>query len=245
MVIIGLLMINGRTSNESVDQRRVWQHFQGEASHVFADAKPRLEHLLKQIAKRATSAQPDILNVGAGDGYLELHVGQRGWRASSIDPDETTMAKLRQQGIDARAGTIAAAPFTDRAFDFVVASEILEHLTDDERHLALAEIHRLLKPQGWLIGTVPYAENLADFQAMCPGCGLEFHRWGHQASFTQNILKTEFASAKLTTISIRRTIFVDFKGPISKKFKSIARLMLARMGEPLANPLLYFEARSE
>jgi SAM-dependent methyltransferase len=44
-------------------------------------------------------------------------------------------------------------PFDDEVFDCVIASEILEHLYDDDR--ALAEIHRVLKPGGELVVSVP------------------------------------------------------------------------------------------
>lgn len=44
-------------------------------------------------------------------------------------------------------------PFADESFDCVIAAEILEHLDDDGR--ALAEIHRVLKPGGDLVVSVP------------------------------------------------------------------------------------------
>ncbi len=44
-------------------------------------------------------------------------------------------------------------PFVDEAFDCVIASEILEHLHDDDR--ALEEIYRVLKPGGELAVSVP------------------------------------------------------------------------------------------
>jgi SAM-dependent methyltransferase len=44
-------------------------------------------------------------------------------------------------------------PFRDESFDCVIASEILEHLHDDDR--SLGEIRRVLKPGGLLAVTVP------------------------------------------------------------------------------------------
>ena len=44
-------------------------------------------------------------------------------------------------------------PFKDNTFDFIVCSEVLEHIID--YHSALSEINRILKPQGKLAISVP------------------------------------------------------------------------------------------
>jgi SAM-dependent methyltransferase len=45
-------------------------------------------------------------------------------------------------------------PFPDQAFDVVLCAEVVEHLTFDPSH-ALAEMHRVLKPDGLLVLTTP------------------------------------------------------------------------------------------
>lgn len=45
-------------------------------------------------------------------------------------------------------------PFEDVAFDSVVCNEVLEHVFNPERFLA--ELHRVLRPQGTLLLTVPF-----------------------------------------------------------------------------------------
>ena len=44
-------------------------------------------------------------------------------------------------------------PFKDNTFDFIVCSEVLEHIIDYQS--ALSEINRILKPQGKLAVSVP------------------------------------------------------------------------------------------
>ena len=51
------------------------------------------------------------------------------------------------------AGNAYRLPFKDGCFDTVVCSEVLEHLDDYTR--ALREIHRVLKPNGTLMVSVP------------------------------------------------------------------------------------------
>src|SRR5436190_14498225 len=49
-------------------------------------------------------------------------------------------------------------PFAARSFDVVVAGELLEHLSDPA--LAVAEAHRVLRPGGAFVGSVPNAYRL-------------------------------------------------------------------------------------
>ena len=48
---------------------------------------------------------------------------------------------------------ITRLPLKDNAFDFIIASEILEHLGDDEK--AIKEIYRVLSWEGKAMITVP------------------------------------------------------------------------------------------
>ncbi len=59
-------------------------------------------------------------------------------------------------------GNALALPFEDGSFDRVIASEVLEHIPDDEQ--AMAELARVLRPGGTMAVTVPR-------------CGPEFVNW--------------------------------------------------------------------
>jgi SAM-dependent methyltransferase len=48
---------------------------------------------------------------------------------------------------------VCALPFRDASFDLVLATDVLEHVRDEAR--ALAEMHRVLRPGGALVATVP------------------------------------------------------------------------------------------
>ena len=74
--------------------------------------------------------------------------------AGQLDPDSTRVGAVRGDALD--------LPFADGAFDRVIASEVLEHIPDDER--AMAELARVLRPGGTMAVTVPR-------------CGPEFVNW--------------------------------------------------------------------
>jgi 2-polyprenyl-3-methyl-5-hydroxy-6-metoxy-1,4-benzoquinol methylase len=61
-----------------------------------------------------------------------------------------------------RAGSLTALPFDPESFDRALCLDVLEHLAFDEQPTALAELHRVLRPDGELLVSVP---NLAHLQS--------------------------------------------------------------------------------
>ncbi len=226
-------------------QERIWRHYQNQAPESFAAARPRLDFLVRRIARQARSAAPRVLNVGIGSGHFERACKQLGWSVYSLDPDEESCRRLSEAGIEAQRGTIEAMPLADSAFDFVVASEVLEHLTGSQRTTSLDEVARVLVPGGWFLGTVPYNEDMAAQQVVCPACGEVFHRWGHHASFDLASIQREL-SPRFEVGELRRTAFVAFRGRgLAGVVKSLVRVTMARCGAMIAIPTIYWAARKK
>jgi SAM-dependent methyltransferase len=61
-----------------------------------------------------------------------------------------------------RAGSLLALPYADESFDRAMCLDVLEHLTFADQPRALTELHRILKPRGELLVSVP---NLAHLQS--------------------------------------------------------------------------------
>lgn len=223
------------------DQAKIWQHFQNTDHDSFAPAYPRLNFLLTRIAKHSRDT-PAVLNIGVGGGYFELEAKKLGWQIHAADPDEQAITRLVTQGIDARVGTLGHLPFADASMDFVVASEVIEHLPDSDLPAALIEIHRVMKPGALFIGTVPHAEVLADNQTVCPHCGEVFHRWGHHQSFTLGRIR-EFLGARFTVQTVSRRAFITLWRSPFGFVKGIARQLLAKLGEPMAYANIWWVAR--
>jgi SAM-dependent methyltransferase len=228
-----------QTGGKPLDQDRIWRHFQNVMPEAFAGSHARQDYLLRRVVGAGARR---VLNIGIGDGYLERRLHAAGCIVASLDPDERAVSRLAAAGVAAYAGRIEAMPFADGAFDAVVASEVLEHLTVTQRRDGLDETARVLRTGGFFIGTVPYREELAAGRTVCPDCGCVFHRWGHQASFDEVSFARELP-AGLRLLEVRPTAFVTIRGRgAAGAVKAVVRRLLGRLGEPIAQPNLFFIA---
>jgi SAM-dependent methyltransferase len=97
----------------------------------------------------------DVLDIGCRDGTLTSYYAKDN-RVVGIDLDEQALNDAR-----ARYGyevhrinlNLEPLPFPDARFDVVVAGEVLEHLQFPDE--AVKEIHRVLRPGGRFVGSVP------------------------------------------------------------------------------------------
>lgn len=103
----------------------------------------RYEEISKHIKK---GENVTLLDVGSRDAILRKYLDDS-VKYYGIDITPKTDFVLR---VDVTKDNF---PFKSNFFDYAVASEVLEHL--DNPHHCLEEIHRVLKPKGLLIGTVP------------------------------------------------------------------------------------------
>jgi len=234
-------MVDLKPESNSSAQDPIWRYFQNRHPEVFEGAKARMDYIVNQISRKKTTSMPRVLNIGAGNGYFEERGTRWGWVTYSLDPDKGAVDRLLEKGIRAYQGRMENMPFADDSFDFVVASEVLEHLDDQQLRDGLAEVVRVMRRGAWLIGTVPYCENLATNEVVCPKCQEVFHRWGHQRSFDLKTLWTEL-SAFFNKIVVKRKGFVAFRERSWRgKMKSL--VLLLEYGVQIGSPNIYFAAR--
>jgi SAM-dependent methyltransferase len=221
-------------------QDLIWDYFQNESPESFEGSRVRIQLLVKLIGSPSS-----VLNIGCGTGLFERSALQRGLEVYSLDPSERSIKKLRDSlGLDDRAkvGYIQAIPFPNATFDVVVVSEVLEHLAPDIVKAGLAEIHRVLKPGGRILGTVPSRENLKEQMVVCPCCKKRFHRWGHEQSFDppkmEGLLDDYFGAVRLTERPIIPWGILNWKGKVGGTVK----LLLWKLGVQGSNENLIFEA---
>lgn len=109
----------------------------------------------------------NLIDVGCGQGRHSYEAYRRGCNVTAFDMNESDLADVKsmfgamelegEAGFPAiaqvQAGDARQMPYDDDSFDRVIASEILEHIHEDEQ--VMAELFRITKPGGLVAVTVP------------------------------------------------------------------------------------------
>jgi SAM-dependent methyltransferase len=152
-----------------------------------------------------------LLDMGCGAGRHAFESFRRGARVVALDYDAaelkdvaglfSAMVESGEAGTEEGAsstvvnGDACRLPFPDDRFDRIVASEVLEHVPDDER--ALAELTRVLKPGGVIAATVPAWLP----EQICWALSEEYHapfvEGGHVRIYTEVELRRKMRAAGL------------------------------------------------
>ena len=123
-----------------------------------------------------------LLDIGCGSGWLAAQGAAAGaavW-AMDIAPSGVTAARDRfPTAGQFQAGDVYNLPFASESFDALVLSEVLEHLEDV--HRALGEVHRVLRPGGRAVASVPHREQI--LQHLCIHCNRLTPAHAHLHSF--------------------------------------------------------------
>lgn len=125
-------------------------------SHHLAETYDRVSDLQFEAGKALVerlglAINADVLDVGCGTGRLAHWIGERVRSVAGIDPLEERIRIARSRGGSARFEVGQAedlGAFEDASFDAVCMSSVL-HWVDDKAK-ALAEVRRVLRPEGRL-----------------------------------------------------------------------------------------------
>lgn len=95
-----------------------------------------------------------MLDVGTGPGTVASAACARGAKVTAFDPERTMVELARQAApaADVHVAALPELPFGDGEFDAVVGNFVLNHV--GQPMAALAELRRVLRPDGWLALTI-------------------------------------------------------------------------------------------
>lgn len=98
-----------------------------------------------------------VIDLGCGDGVWSMEMSREFPSVKLIGVDYNALRLERYQRnvptAQTHYGSCLDIPVTDRVADVVMFHQVLEHISDPLT--ALREIQRILKPDGWLILSVP------------------------------------------------------------------------------------------
>ncbi len=143
----------------------------------------------------------NILDIGCGGAWLAAHFLQQGKQIVSSDISIANPTKaLAALPHKNHAGIVCDAfnlPFKNNSFDCIVASEVMEHVTDPS--LFTESLLQKLKPGGTLLLVTPYNEKIEYF--LCVHCNKPTPKNAHLHSFNEKNILHFFkpAAANITT----------------------------------------------
>lgn len=108
-----------------------------------------LKKVAQAIGRRGDVKNIKILDVGCGGGCeaLSEYGTVTGVDVSVASIDNARKVYHTALSMDVTAGL----PFQDEEFDFCYSSEVLGHIAEDDKHVFLTEMARVLKPGGYAV----------------------------------------------------------------------------------------------
>jgi 2-polyprenyl-3-methyl-5-hydroxy-6-metoxy-1,4-benzoquinol methylase len=182
--------------NQTKSVFRYIDHYEKDAysSDYFAKREPGTEHIERRtreyIAAQVKGKTGRILDVGCGKAWVAQLFCPAGFEVVSMDISlRNTSKALKRFPFENHFAIVADAfnlPFKSNTFDYIVASEIIEHVHDPKTFIK--NLFGILKPEGKLILTTPYKEKIQ--YSLCIHCNNPTPVHAHLHSFDEKILKS-------------------------------------------------------
>jgi SAM-dependent methyltransferase len=171
-----------------------WNHSPEMQNRHFSKQRgPSLLRVLKKIIELETP----VLDLGCGSGHLLSLLLQEGIESWGADISERSIeivnkrfnGDLNFKGIK-KLIEGETLPFESNSTGTVFLIETIEHLFEENLHIILNDIQKILKKDGLLVVTTPNREKLEENEILCPNCGCKFHRVQHLRSFDSGMLRS-------------------------------------------------------
>jgi SAM-dependent methyltransferase len=135
--------------------------FTGERLTSGISGQTEIEHLHRYLLARHLSRNKKVVDVASGEGYGAALLAQVASSVVGIEIAAEAVrhatASYRRPNLHFAQGDARSMPVANRSADLVVSFETIEHFVEHEAFLA--EIRRVLRPDGTLVISTPDQEN--------------------------------------------------------------------------------------
>jgi 2-polyprenyl-3-methyl-5-hydroxy-6-metoxy-1,4-benzoquinol methylase len=195
---------------------RLWDYY---AQHLPKDhyfSRHSGQYILRFVKRYISVSDKRVLDYGCGPGFMLEHLLAEGVRCSGLEfsqksARETERLNKYPQFEGVRLTQELPSSLAANSFDIVLCIEVIEHLLKEQVQPMCAEIHRILKDNGYVIVTTPHSEYLLDNTNLCPECGCIFHKWQHISSWKPAGLRQLMESHGFRTVMCQPTLFRPHK----------------------------------
>jgi SAM-dependent methyltransferase len=203
--------------------------------------------LAKKTAKLLDGDRTEVLlDVGCSHGAFDFELARRGYtvvgvdiNAESIDVGNKIKNVLGIKNISFHHMDVCSNTFSAKTFDVITMFDALEHIKEDNRVIQV--FYRVLKDDGTVILSVPYAERVDEYNEpagacrtkdggfVCIGEGGSHYRNGYNLDRMQGLLEENgFAMVKWEYLCCPRwlessILSFPFKFPLSLLFTHFSR----------------------
>jgi ubiquinone/menaquinone biosynthesis C-methylase UbiE len=145
-----------------------------------------------------------IIDVGSGNGwaakeliaycgkFISIDISEKNLRTinsminqkNNINQINQNINENQQNNFFAIQADAMNMPFADNSIDYIISSEVIEHLPNPEKFVV--EMYRILKPNGKIIISTPYKEKIK--YNLCIHCNTLTPQNAHLHSFDENNL---------------------------------------------------------
>ena len=171
------------------------EHYQADAelfdyseNDESAASKHEIRRLHESVGKEIKKREALVLDVGCGNGWQAAALVPKGHRVVSMDiSTRNPVSSLqRTQSVNHAAVTadVYNMPFREGTFDYVIATEVMEHVADPA--LFVSALLKVLKKDGTIIITTPYNEKIE--YCLCVHCNRMTPMHAHLHSFNEKNL---------------------------------------------------------
>jgi ubiquinone/menaquinone biosynthesis C-methylase UbiE len=133
------------------------KNWTGERLESFIFSRDAIDHLHRYALVVPYVTDKVVLDIACGEGYGSNLMSEKAKLVYSVDIDSGAIAaaklKYKNNNLDFIVGSAAQIPIENHSVDVVVSFETIEH--HDQHNEMMAEIKRVLKPNGLLIISTP------------------------------------------------------------------------------------------
>ena len=139
-------------------QHEGWEEYEPDLIEAF---RPDNDEGISQYCRAlrvANACEGDVIDVGAGDGFIANKIRERGHHVVAIDVSEKRVENIKKRfGLPAEVGNARRLDLADHSLDTVVMAELLEHF--DNPAEPLSEAFRVAKKKVVITLPLEYFDN--------------------------------------------------------------------------------------